>query len=48
MSAGRLDEAVRLELLAWGFEEEFSELNEQFQRRECSFGYMAEQLEVTA
>jgi hypothetical protein len=43
-----LDEAVRLELFARWFEEKFSELYEQFQRSECSFGYMAEPLGVTA
>ena len=44
---GKLDAAVRLELLARGFEEKLAELYEQFQRSECSFGYMAEQLGVT-
>ncbi len=48
LKEGKLDEAVRLELLARGLEEKFSELYEQFQRSECSFGYMAEQLGVTA
>jgi hypothetical protein len=48
LKEGRLDETVRLELLAGGFEEKFSALYEQFQRSECSFGYMAEQLGVTA
>lgn len=44
---GKPDEAVRLELLARGFEEKLVELYEQFQRSECSFDYMAEQLGVT-
>jgi len=48
LKEGSLDEAVRLELLARRFEEKFSELYEQFQRSECSFGYRAEQLGVTA
>ena len=44
---GKPDEAVRLELLARGFEEKLVELYEQFQRSECSFDYVAEQLGVT-
>lgn len=44
---GQPDEAVRLELLARGFEEKLVELYEQFQRSECSFDYIAEQLGVT-
>jgi hypothetical protein len=47
LKEGRLDETVRLELLARGFEEKLSELYEQFQRSECSFGYTAGQLGVT-
>jgi hypothetical protein len=47
LKEGKLDAAVRLELLARGFEEKLAELYEQFQRSECSFGYMAEQLGVT-
>jgi predicted HTH domain antitoxin len=47
LRAGKPDEALRLELLARGFEEKLAELYEQFQRSECSFGYMAEQLGVT-
>jgi hypothetical protein len=47
LKEGRPDEAVRLELLAPGFEGKFSELYEQFQRSECSIGSMAEQLGVT-
>lgn len=47
LKEGKLDTAVRLELLARGFEEKLAELYEQFQRSECSFGYMAEQLGVT-
>ena len=46
LKEGKLDAAVRLELLARGFEEKLAELYEQFQRSECSFGYMAEQLGV--
>ena len=41
------DVAVRLELLARGFEEKLAEIYEQFERSECSFGYMAEQLGIT-
>ena len=44
---GQPDEAVRLELLARGFEEKLAELYEQFQRSECSFDYVAEQLGVS-
>jgi hypothetical protein len=44
---GRPDEAIRLELLARGFEEKLAELYEGFQRSECSFDYMAEELGVT-
>ena len=44
LKAGKPDAAVRLELLARGFEDKLVELYEQFQRSECSFGYMAEQI----
>jgi predicted HTH domain antitoxin len=47
LDEGKLDDMVQLELLARGFEEKLAELYEQFQRSECSFGYMAEQLGVT-
>ncbi len=47
LKEGRPDEAVRLELLAWEFEEKLSGLYEQFQHSECSFGYMAEQVGIT-
>jgi len=40
------DGAIWLELLARGFEEKLAELYEEFQRGECSFGYMAEQLGI--
>ena len=48
LKEGSLAEAVQLELLARRFEEKFSELDEQFQRSECRFSYMAEQLGLTA
>ncbi len=47
LKEGQPDAAVRLELLARGFEDKLAELYEQFQRSECSFGSMAEQLGVT-
>jgi hypothetical protein len=47
LKEGKPDAAVRLELLARGFEDKLTELYEQFQRSECSFGYMAEQLGIT-
>jgi hypothetical protein len=47
LKGGKADAAVRLELLARGFEEKLAELYEQFQRSECSLGYMAEQLGIT-
>lgn len=47
LKVGKPDEAVQLELLARGFEEKLAELYEQFQRSECSFGYVAEQLGIT-
>ena len=47
LQVGKPAEVVRLELLARGFEEKIVELYEEFQRGECSFGYMAEQLGVT-
>jgi len=48
LKAGKADAAVRQELLARGFEEKLVELYEQYQRGECSFGYMAEQLGITS
>ena len=47
LKEGKPDATVRLELLARGFEDKLAELHEQFQRSECSFGYMAEQLGIT-
>jgi hypothetical protein len=47
LKEGKPDAAVRLELLARGFEEKLAELYEQFQCSERSFGYMAEQLGIT-
>ncbi len=47
LKARKPTETVWLELLARGFEEKLAELYEQFQRGECSFGYMSEQLGVT-
>jgi len=47
LDAGELDKTIWLELLAGGFEEKLTELYEQFQRGECSLGYMAEQLGIT-
>lgn len=47
LKEGKLDIAVRLDLLAHGFEEKLAKLYEQFQRSECSLGSMAEQLGVT-
>jgi len=44
---GKPDAAVRQEFLARGFEAKLAGLYEQFQRSECSFGYMAEQLGIT-
>jgi predicted HTH domain antitoxin len=41
------DEAMRLELLARGFEEKLAELYEEWKQGECSFGYMAEQLGIS-
>jgi len=41
------NEAIRLELLARGFEEKLAELYEEWKQGECSFGYMAEQLGVS-
>ena len=47
LKEGKPDAAVRLDLLARGFEEKLAELYEQFQRSECSLDYMAEQLGIT-
>ena len=47
LKEGKPDAAVRLELLARGFEDKLAELYEPFQRRECGFGYMAEPLGIT-
>jgi len=47
LKEGKPDAAVRLELLARGFEDKLAGLYEQFQHGECSFGYMAEQLGIT-
>jgi len=47
LKAGKPDAAVRLEFLARDFEDKLAELYEQFQRSECSVGYVAEQLGIT-
>ena len=41
------DEAIRLELLARGFEEKLAELYQEWKEGECSFSYMAEQLGIS-
>ena len=47
LNAGELDKTIWLELPVRGFEEKLTELYEQFQRGECSLGYIAEQLGIT-
>lgn len=46
LNEGRPDETARLEQLAPGFEEKLTGLYDEFQRGECSFGYMAEQFGI--